>query len=63
MDQSQIERSIARHGKITVRVKRGLARPPSTASEPILWNGYDAPDTESSSKSVVKDNQISHAIR
>jgi hypothetical protein len=66
MDADEVAREADIHGKIVVTVQRGnLVKKPESSNPgvDVLWNGYEAPDTKVSSKNVVKDNHVSHAIR
>ena len=66
MDEGQVKKSVEEYGKIVVSIARGdFVRSPSDPdnSAVTLWDGYQAPDVQSSSKAVVKDNHVSHAIR
>jgi hypothetical protein len=62
MDQHQINDIIATHGKVIVTVQRGHHQNPLTRSR---WepDADQPPHTEVSSKAVVKDNHVSHAIK
>jgi hypothetical protein len=62
MDQHQINDIISTHGTVTVTVQRGHQQKPLIRS---LWepDADHPPHTEVSSKTVVKDNHVSHAIR
>jgi len=64
MDVDEIARDTDRHGKIIVEVERGdlVKTEPSKKGDRLLWDAYQPPDTRISSKEVVKDNHISHAI-
>lgn len=62
MDQAQIQKAIVTLGKITVNVQRGQEKNLPARCKPTSSAGYDRPDTELSSKGVVKDNHVSHAI-
>jgi predicted component of type VI protein secretion system len=63
MDQAQVQTAVDVLGKITVSVQRGELKELPARSPRTLWDGYDPPDTEVSSKAVVKDNHVSHSIR
>lgn len=64
MDVEEVDRRINLHGKIVVSVRRGeRVKTNIKPSRGKLWDGYDAPNTRISSKAVVKDNHVSHAIR
>jgi hypothetical protein len=64
MDADEISRDSERHGKIIVTVERGdlvkIGCPQK--GDRLLWDQYEPPDTKISSKEVVKDNRVSHAI-
>jgi hypothetical protein len=64
MSTDEIEREVDMHGKITVTLQRGhrMVEENSEADVDVLWEGYDVPDTKVSSKQVVKDNRVSHAV-
>lgn len=64
MDQDQVEKSVATHGKVVVTIQRGhRVHEASKGTKSMLWDGYCAPDTEVSSKAVVKDRHVSHAVK
>lgn len=64
MDPDQVASHVNMHGKIDVKITRGKRlQTKAKHAQPKLWNGYEPPDTHISSKAVVKDNHISHAIR
>ena len=66
MDAGQVKRSVEEFGKIVVSITRGtfVRMPSDRDNSPVtLWDGYEAPDVQISSKAVVKDNHVSHAIR
>lgn len=62
MDEEQVSRSIELHGKISVTLRRG-GYVMSSAAERQMFDNYQAPNTAVSSKAVVKDNHVSHAIK
>lgn len=64
MAPDEIARDVDMHGKIVVTVSRGiLIRKHRGSRAEKLWEGYDAPDTTISSKQVVKDSHVSHAVK
>lgn len=64
LDADQVARSIDLHGKIIVKLRRGnCIKTSSKDAQRRTWNGYQAPDTDASSKEIVSDNHVSHAIR
>lgn len=66
MTADEVARDVEIHGKIVVTVKRGTTVPMARIKHdaPLkLWTGYDPPDTEVSSKKVVQDNRVSHAVK
>lgn len=66
MDADQIARDSETHGKITVTVTRGRTSRRLEPKTPIprrLQQNYDPPDTKVSSKKVVRDNRVSHAVQ
>lgn len=64
MDADQVATRVEMHGKIKVNIRRGEYIPANTKhSQSSLWNGYEPPDTRISSKAVVKDNHVSHAVK
>jgi hypothetical protein len=62
MDADQVASRVNTHGKIVVLINRGKYIPTNT-KHTGLWNLYEPPDTRISSKAVVKENHVSHAIR
>jgi hypothetical protein len=65
MSDDQIAQDVDMHGKIVITVERGK-REKTECRDPFaaqLWDGYDAPDTKISSKRVVKDSCVSHAVK
>lgn len=62
MDTDEVALGVDTHGKIVVKIHRGVL-----SSVPFdSWSGNvpdDAPDTTISSKAVVKDNDVSHAVK
>lgn len=65
MDAYEVQRDVDMHGKIMVSVQRGNLTM-SECSDPgasRLHDGNVAPDTKISSKQVIKDNRVSHAVR
>jgi hypothetical protein len=64
MDADQVARDSDQHGRIEVKIWRGDNIVTKTKqTRPTLFNGYDPPNTHVSSKAVVKDGHVSHAIR
>lgn len=65
MTAEEIANNTDMHGKIKVTVQRGrtVLRKSKHPRAVKLWEGYDAPDTKISSKDVVKDNRVSHAVK
>jgi hypothetical protein len=64
MDADQAASDSDQHGKIEVKIWRGDKIVTKMKQTPLaLWNGYDPPNTHVSSKAVVKDSHVSHAIR
>jgi hypothetical protein len=63
LDQDQVERSLDTRGKLVMTIQRGRYEKPARQFAPLLWDGCDPPDTEVSSKPVVEDNHVSHAVR
>ena len=65
MNAEEIANNANMHGKIKVTVQRGreVEKKSKHPRAVKLWEGYDAPDTKISSKDVVKDNRVSHAIK
>ena len=66
IDPGQVKRIFEEYGKIIVVVTPGFFVAGSSAradSAATLWDGYEAPDVKISSKAVIKDNHVSHAIR
>jgi len=62
MDADQVASNSDRHGRIEVGIRRG-DNIQTRMKQLRPWNGYDVPDTCISSKAVVQDNHVSHAIR
>jgi hypothetical protein len=62
LTMDEVERDIQVHGKIVVIVKRGTFDK-TKCSGAKLWQGYDEPDTGISSKKVVQDHAVSHAVK
>jgi hypothetical protein len=55
IDEGQVKKSVEEYGKIVVSIARvDFDRMPDR---------YEAPDVQISSKAVVKDDHVSHAIR
>lgn len=66
MDAYEILRDADMHGKIMVTVQRGNLIARTEYSGPgasRLHDGNVAPNTKISSKEVIKDNRVSHAVR
>lgn len=70
MDRDHVAKYIEAHGKIVVSINRGsfetiasTSKKTSGYSKPALWDRYQAPDTVMSSKAVVKNNHVSHAVK
>jgi len=56
MADEDIVREVSTLGKVVVTAIRGNFTRGSAAS----WQGYNAPDTEVTSKEVVENNRVSH---
>jgi len=63
MTADEVAKDSERHGKIMVTVERGkLVKIGRCKKGDALWDYYEPPDTKISSKEVVKDNRVSHAV-
>lgn len=64
MDKGRVSQDVDIHGKIVVKIQRGeVVNPTEETTEWPLANGYRLPETQFSSKEVIKDNHVSHSIR
>lgn len=64
MDEERVSQNVDIHGKIVVKIQRGeVVKPVEETTEWPLSNGYHLPETQFSSKEVIKDNHVSHSIR
>lgn len=64
MEQDQVDHSVTNYSKILVSVQRSKrVRSSPIKFKPVSWRRDDqAPDTQVSSKAVIKDHHVSHAI-
>jgi hypothetical protein len=62
MAADEVAQDVDMHGKIVITVWRGFLKKNAVRAKK-LWTDYDAPDTKVSSKEVVKDSRVSHAVR
>lgn len=63
IEPDQVSKHVGRHGKIVVSIQRGNSVTKANRERPPLWDKYVAPETLVSSKAVVKDSHVSHAIK
>jgi hypothetical protein len=67
MTADEVAKDVDMHGKIVITISRGSLKERKArrrgARVTKLWTGYDAPDTKVSSKQVVKDSRVSHAVK
>jgi hypothetical protein len=61
MDADEVALGVDVHGKIVVEIHRGVLGSVPVDSRRSVHD--DAPDTTISSKAVVKDNDVSHAVK
>ena len=63
IDSDQVPKHVEGHGKVVVSVQRGNSTTKAKGVGQPLWDKYVAPETLVSSKAVVKDSHVSHAIK
>jgi hypothetical protein len=65
MSADEISNDVDLHGTVVVIVQRGhlMMEKCTDADGGLPSQHYDAPDTKTSCKQVVKDNRVSHAVR
>jgi hypothetical protein len=63
LDPCQVSKHVEGHGKIVVSISRGNSIAKAKGTRQPLSKFETVPDTVISSKAVVKDNHVSHAIK
>lgn len=63
MDTDQVSKHVEGHGKTVVSISRGNSIAIAKGLAQPMSNQRHAPNTLVSSKAVVKDNHVSHAIK